>query len=240
MGKSNEKRQEIYLDSLEGYRPYRGHVLIKPVLKEGATTKAGVIVGFEPEAKYVDEEGSHIADLAATEGEVVALPIHHWTEGYFIENELQIGDYAYFNYFASIHGTDVWVGSPGHQELYRLIPYSGMMAAKRGDEVIILNGFVLLEEVNKEDGSDVLWSPSSKDNTRGIVRYIGGKRKYDSPNLTDDIDIEIGDMVLIRKGAPIVPFERQSYLATFDDGRLYRRVKRMDIAAVINSFTQIG
>ena len=236
MGKNNEKRQEIYLDSLEGYRPYRGDVLVKPVSKDGATTKAGIIVGFQPDTKYVDEEGSHIADLAVTNGDVVALPIHHWTEGYTIDNELQVGDHAWFSYFASIHGTDVWVG----RELYRLVPYSGMMAAKRNNEVIILNGFVLLEEVNKEDGSDVLWSPSSKDNTRGIIRYMGGKRKYDSPNLTDDIDIEIGDMVLIRKGAPIVPFERQSYLATFDDGKLYRRVKRMDIAAVINSFTQTG
>ena len=169
-----DKRQEIYLQNLSNYTPYRGNVLIKLKSKEGATTKAGIIVGFEPETKYVEETGSHIADLTATEGEVIALPIHHWTEGYAIENELQIGDYVYFSYFASIHGTDVWVGSPGHQELYRLIPYSGMMAAKRNNEVIILNGFVLLEEVNKEDDSDVLWSPSSKDNTRGIIRYMGG------------------------------------------------------------------
>ena len=234
MAKNNEKRQEIYLDSLEGYRPYRGDVLVKPVSKDGATTKAGIIVGFQPDTKYVDEEGSHIADMTSTVGEVIALPIHHWTEGYTIENELRVGDTAYFNYFASIHGTDVWVG----KEPYRLIPYSGMVARVRDGEIAILNGFILLEEVNKEDGSDVLWSPSSKDNTRGIVRYMGGKRKYDLPNLTDDIDIEIGDTVLIRKGAHIVPFERQSYLATFDDGKLYRRVKRMDIAAVINSFTQ--
>jgi co-chaperonin GroES (HSP10) len=236
MGKNNEKRQEIYLDSLEGYRPYRGHVLIKPVSKEGVTTKTGIIVGFQPDTKYVDEEGSHIADMTVTEGDVIALPLHDYTEGYTIPCEAEVGDRVFFNYFASIHGTDIWVG----KELYRLIRYDGLVAARRRGEVIILNGYVLLEEVNRENRSDALWSPSSKDNTRGIVRYMGGRRKYDSPNLTDDIDIEIGDLVLIRKGAPVVPFERQSYLATFDDGKLYRRVKRMDIAAVLNSFTQTG
>jgi co-chaperonin GroES (HSP10) len=234
MARNNEKRQEIYLDSIEGYRPYRGMVLIKPVSKEGATTKAGVIVGFDSDAKYVDEEGSHIADMTSTVGTVIALPIHHWTEGYTIENELQVGDQVWFNYFSSLHGTDIWVG----RELYRMVQYSGMVAARRGDQLIILNGYVLLEDVEEKKGSDSIWSPTHKDHTRGIIRFMGSKREYDLPQLTDDIDIAIGDEVLLRKGAHIIPMERQKYLATFDNQRMYRRVKRSDIVAVLNSFTQ--
>ena len=232
MAKNNEKRQEIYLDSIEGYRPYRGMVLIRPVSKEGATTKAGVIVGFDSDAKYVDEEGSHIADMTSTVGTVIALPIHHWTEGYTIENELRVGDTAYFNYFASIHGTDVWVG----KELYRLIPYSGMVARVRDGEIAILNGYVLLEEVMETKQENGIWSPARKLTDRGIIRYLGGKRVYDLPALTDDIDLNVGDTVLLRKGAHVIPMERQKYLATFDDGKMYRRVKRSDIVAVLNSF----
>jgi len=232
MGKSSEKRQEIYLDSIEGYRPYRGMVLIRPVSKEGATTKAGVIVGFDPDAKYVDEEGSHIADMTSTVGTVIALPIHHWTEGYTIENELQVGDQVWFNYFSSLHGTDVWVG----KELYRLIKYDGLVAARRGGEIIILNGYVLLEEVMEEKKDNSIWSPAHKLTDRGIIRYLGGKRVYDIPALTDDIDLNVGDTVLLRKGAHVIQMERQKYLATFNDGEMYRRVKRSDIVAVLSSF----
>lgn len=233
MGKNNEKRQEIYLDSLEGYRPYRGHVLIKPVLKEGATTKAGVIVGFQSDAKYVDEEGSHIADMTITEGDVVALPIHHWTEGYITDAELQVGDHVWFNYFSSLHGTDVWVG----KELYRLIHYSGMVAMVRDGQIHILNGYVLLEEVMEEKKENGIWSPARLIKDQGIVRFMGGKRIYEASGLSDDIDIAIGDHVLLRKSCHVIPMERQKYLATFDGGdKMYRRVKRSDIMAVLNSF----
>ena len=233
MGKNNEKRQEIYLDSLEGYCPYRGHVLIKPVSKEGATTKAGIIVGFQPDTKYVDEEGSHIADMTVTEGDVIALPIHHWTEGYTIDGELQVGDHAWFNYFSSLHGTDVWVG----KDLYRLIHYSGMVARMRGGEITILNGYVLLEEVMEAKEDNGIWSPAHVLKDRGIVRFMGGKRDYEHVALTDDIDIAVGDEVLLRKGCHVIPMERQKYLATFDGGdKMYRRVKRSDIVAVLSSF----
>ena len=233
MGKNNEKRQEIYLDSLKGYRPYRGHVLVKPVSKEGVTTKTGIIVGFQPDTKYVDEEGSHIADMTVTEGDVIALPIHHWTEGYTIDGELQVGDHAWFNYFSSLHGTDVWVG----KELYRLIHYSGMVARMRGGEIAILNGYVLLEEVMEAKEDNGIWSPAHVLKDRGIVRFMGGKRDYEHVALTDDIDIAVGDEVLLRKGCHVIPMERQKYLATFDGGdKMYRRVKRSDIVAVLSSF----
>ena len=236
MGKNNEKRQEIYLDSLKGYRPYRGHVLVKPVSKEGVTTKTGIIVGFQPDTKYVDEEGSHIADMTVTEGDVIALPLHHWTEGYTIDGELQVGDHAWFNYFSSLHGTDVWVG----KELYRLIHYSGMVARMRDGEIAILNGYVLLEEVMEAKEDNGLWSPAHVMKDRGIVRFMGGKRDYEHVALTDDIDIAIGDEVLLRKGCHVIPMERQKYLATFDGGdKMYRRVKRSDIVAVLNSFQNI-
>jgi hypothetical protein len=110
------------------------------------------------------------------------------------------------------------------------------VAARRGGEIIILNGYVLLEEVMEEKKDNGIWSPVHKLTDRGIIRFMGSKREYDLPQLTDDIDIAIGDEVLLRKGAHIIPMERQKYLATFDDGKMYRRVKRSDIVAVINSF----
>jgi hypothetical protein len=171
--------------------------------------------------------------MTVTEGDVIALPLHHWTEGYTIDGELQVGDHAWFNYFSSLHGTDVWVG----KELYRLIHYSGMVARMRDGEIAILNGYVLLEEVMEAKEDNGIWAPAHVMKDRGIVRFMGGKRDYEHVALTDDIDIAVGDEVLLRKGCHVIPMERQKYLSTFNGGdEMYRRVKRCDIVAVLSSF----
>ena len=231
-----EKKQIIRLSSLDGWRPYKGHVLIKPVSKEGATTPGGVIVGFNLDTNYGEGKGSHVADLAPTEGTVVALPlIHHTGDEYYMPNELEVGDHVWFSYRGSVIGVDVIVG----KETYQLVEYVHMLAAYRGGNIHILNGYVLLEEVYSGPESDTLILEKKKDPLHGIVRFMGGKRNYYSPLRTDEIDIEIGDTVLLRKGMHNVPFERQSYLATFDNGKMYRRVKRGDIMAVVNSFETV-
>jgi co-chaperonin GroES (HSP10) len=229
-----EKRQRIDLPSIENYHPYSGLVLVKPISKENATTKSGILIGFLPETQFGEGTESHVADLTSTEGTVIALPLHQQTEGYEIPNELEVGDKVWFSYFGSIHGVDIWVG----KELFRLIDYSYMIAARRGEQTIILNGFILLEEIETKK-SDVLQTIAQTDKTKGIVRYMGTKREYPSGSFyTDDIDLEIGDEVLIRRGTPDVKLERAAYLSTFSD-KMYRRIRRRDILAVLNSFSVI-
>ena len=229
-----EKRQSVKLNSIEGYHPYEGMVLIRTKSKENATTQGGIIMGFLPDVQFGEGAESHVADLTATEGTVIALPMHHKVEEYDIPNELEVGDRVWFSYFGSLHGVDVFVGD----ELFRLIEYSYMIAAKRDEEIIILNGFVLIEEIEKHK-SDVIKTIAQTDKTRGIVRYFGKKREYPSGSqYSDDIDIFCGDEVLIRKGTPDVKMERAPYLATFSD-KMYRRIRRRDILAVISSFELI-
>ena len=226
-----DKRQSINLSSIEGYHPYSGMVLIKPISKENAVTKGGILIGFLPEVQYGEGTESHVADLTSTEGTVIALPLHQQTEGYEIPNELIVGDHVWWSYRGTLLGTEIIVG----KELYLLVEYFYMMAAKRDEEIIILNGFVLIEEIEQQK-SDVIQTIAKTDKTRGIVRFMGQKRVYpDGSGFTDDIDIEIGDEVLIRKGSSDVKTERQKYLSTFSDIP-YRRLRRRDIIAVINSF----
>lgn len=233
---AKEKKQIIRLSNIDGWRPYKGSVLIKPISKEGATTPGGVIVGFNTGTNYGEGKGSHIADLAPTEGEVIALPlIHHSGDEYYIPNELEVGDHVWFSYRGSVTGVDVLVG----KEQYQLVEYVHMLAARRGANTHILNGYVLLEEVYDDPKSDVVVMERKKNPMRGIVRYMGGKRDYYEGRKTDEIDLEIGDLVLLRKGGHVIQFERQPYLATFDGGTMYRRVKRSDIVAVLNSFQTV-
>lgn len=233
---AKEKKRIIRLNNIDGWRPYKGTVLVKPVSKEGATTPGGVIIGFNTETNYGEGKGSHVADLAPTEGEVIALPlIHHSGDEYYIPNELEAGDHVWFSYRGSVTGVEVLVD----KEKYILVEYLHMLAARRGTNTHILNGYVLLEEVYEQPASDVIIMEKKKNPLHGIVRYVGGKRDYYGGRRTDEIDLEVGDLVLLRKGAHTIQFERQPYLATFDGGTMYRRVKRSDIVAVLNSFETV-
>lgn len=228
-----EKRQVIKLESLDGWRPYKGMVLVKPVSKENATTKGGIILGFNTETQYGEGQGSHVADFAPTEGDVVLLPlIHSCGPDYYIPNELKEGDHVWFSYRGWVEGVDVIAG----EQKLLLVPYSHMIAATRGEDTIMLNGYVLLEEMMEEVEPTALYVPEKVDKNRGIVRFLGGKRDYYDSRFTDEIDIQVGDIVLLKRGGHNIPMERQPYLATFDNGTMYRRVKRRDIMAVINSF----
>jgi hypothetical protein len=112
-----------------------------------------------------------------------------------------------------------------------------MVARMRDGEIAILNGYVLLEEVMEAKEDNGIWAPAHVMKDRGIVRFMGGKRDYEHVALTDDIDIAVGDEVLLRKGCHVIPMERQKYLSTFNGGdEMYRRVKRCDIVAVLSSF----
>jgi co-chaperonin GroES (HSP10) len=231
MNPKKEQRQVIKLDSIEGYHPYSGAVLVRPVSKENITTKSGIILGINISTQYGEGTESHVADFTSTEGTVIALPLHQETEGYEIPNELIVGDHVWWSYRGTTLGVEIIVG----KELYLLVEYFYMMAAKRDEEIIILNGFVLVEEIQQRR-SDVIETITGIDKTRGIVRYMGQKRTYpDGSGFTDEIDIEIGDEVLIRKGSADIKTERQKYLSTFSDIP-YRRLRRRDIIAVINSF----
>lgn len=231
--RKQDKKQVIRLQSLEGWRPYKGYVLVKPKSKEGLTTEAGVIVGFNVDTNYGEGTESHVADLSPTEGEVLALPLIHYTgPDYYVPNEVEVGDHVWFSYRGSVQGIDVLVG----KEQYLLVQYLHLLASRRGEETIILNGYVLLEEVEVETEPTVLEIAKKKDPNRGIVRYLGCRRNYYDSRFTDEIDLELGDIVLLRRGGHNIQMERQPWLASFDEGKMYRRVKRRDIMAVLNSF----
>jgi len=228
----NIQRQTIKLERVSDWIPYKGKVLIKIKDKEGATTRGGILIGFLPEVQYGEGTDSHVADLTATEGDVVALPLIHHTAGYDIPSEIKVGDHVWFSYVGSLHGIDV----PTDIGLCRLIDYSALVASRSGGETKILNGFVLLEDCPSPDEPTAILMEKKRDLTRGVVRYLGEKRTYDEARYTDEIELSVGDTVLLRKGLVDVKLERTPYLASFDGGKMYRRVKRRDIVAVLSSF----
>ena len=199
--------------------PIRGKVLVRPVETTGeafiGNTKIVVDTSFNEEANAV---------IKAT---VVSNPLD--TDGI----ETEIGDSIYCHYnaisMAEKQGHDFMVGM-GDDEFYRvlLIDYNNIYLAQRGDKVIMMNDFVLIEEVPiDEEVVDKIGSIYIPDSVKdkysgnmGIVRATNSKSR-----------VKEGDKVIISNFANI-PIENALYRTLLDTGKTYYRVRNRDIDAI--------
>lgn len=207
--------------------PNNNLILVRVGSNEGRTTEAGIIVGFNDDIQYAEGSGSHMADMAEVHGTVVKCPDKlyfnvddPYSMSWLTIMALRIGDEVWFNFIVSTHSNGFTIDG----EMYLFIPYADCFVAKRGEEVIPLNGYVLLSEVKKEQVSKVLYlaDTDKTDVRRGLVRYVGEPNKqYRLDSLSDDIEITEGDMVQIRSGFTPYHLERQKYFADFGDELLW-------------------
>lgn len=207
-------------------------VLVKVPTNEGRTTEAGVIVGFNNDVQYAEGSGSHMADMAEVHGTVEKAPdkLYYskddpYSMSWKTEMMLKEGDEVWFNFISSTHSSGFNVDG----EMYLFIPYGDCLVAKRGEEVIPLNGYCLLSEVKKEEVSFLyLAGTDDVDYQRGIVRFVGEpNEEYRVDAFSDGIDIQEGDMVQIKAGFTPYRLERQSYFADF--GEILLVVQRRNI-----------
>lgn len=207
------------------------HILVRIKSNEGRTTKAGVIVGFNADIQYAEGSGSHMADMAEVHGTVIKVPdkLYYakddpYSMSWKTKMMLKVDDEVWFNFIASSHSSGFDVDG----EMYLFIPYADCFVAKRGDEVIPLNGYVLLEEMKKEAVSEVIVMADETDMQRGKVRFVGEpNEEYRVDSFSDDIEIQEGDVVQIRAGFTPYRLERQEYFADF--GEMLLVVQRRNI-----------
>lgn len=129
---------------------------------------------------------------------------------------------------------------------YVLITYNNIFTVYGDGFVKPINGYVLIEpcsdpflEKTKErlKKLNLEWVKlDTKSNTNvsfGIVRYMGKpNREYVDEGASDDgVDVKIGDTVVLRKVSDI-PLQFNLH-AKIDEGKLYYRVQRRKILAVI-------
>jgi hypothetical protein len=212
--------------------PGNNLVLVRVKPNEGRTTKAGIIVGFNNDVQYAEGSGSHMADMAEVHGAVVRCPdklLYHRDNpaGMTWKTRMMLreGDEVWFTFISSSHASGFHLDGM----MYLYIPYGDCLVAKRGDEVIPLNGYVFLSEVKKEEKSFLYLSEADGvDTKRGIVRYVGEPNaEYRIDGLSDDIDIEAGDLVQLKNGFTPYRLERQEYFADF--GEMLWVVQRRNI-----------
>jgi len=247
------KRPQIELtkEELERAEIPMNHVLIKMVFRaEGATTKSGVIIGFNEDDVYAEGDDSHSANLAEVHGVCVKTP----KELYFnpddpksmdweTDMELEVGDMVWYSVLEAKNSVQLICEGV----LYKSVPYQDCYVAKRNDyreingspqlyyKIIPLNGFVLLRPLAMPQISPLdAISDTQIDMTRGKVAFVGKPVKtYKNASYNHIDDLLVGDEVLLDKNAPLFYLERSKQLATFDGDNQYWVVARRRIAMIL-------
>ena len=127
---------------------------------------------------------------------------------------------------------------------YVFVEYQYLYAIVRGDDIIPLNGYCLIEpcenpeitrtkERMKAIGLEYTEGEKRLTNevTFGIVKYLGKpNREYvDETHSDRGVDVAVGDTVVIRKTADI-PLQYELH-AKVDGGKKYLRVQRRNLLA---------
>lgn len=224
------------------------HVLVKLIYRsEGLKTKGGIVVGFNEDTNYAEDDSYHVSDIAEIYAEVVKVP-----EKLFFDKtspqsmdwecamELERGDIVWTNALESKNANEIFCDG----QVYRSLPYADLYVAKRTIYVngttstvnIPLNGFVLCKPcyLPKLGTLDVT-SQDTVDKTRGVVAYVGNPvKQYLRDSYCDIEDLRVGDEVLFAPKTPLFFLERTPELARFDGNNLYWVVLRRRIALIIN------
>lgn len=154
---------------------------------------------------------THVARI----GIVAALPGHMRMDNgprfmpWEVEMELEIGDEVFFNFdpvARVINGTDP-VYTDG-KSTYIMAHYSTIVAAKRNNKLLVLNGYCLIEPITLKEEDEIFFGKSNvitpdyiskhPSHRIGIVRYIGLPIKRYLAGTYEEPDVKPGDKILYR------------------------------------------
>jgi len=213
---------------------------------DGVKTKGGIIIGFNDDVNYAEGDNAWNADLQVVSGVVERMPakLYYNTKDphsmlWETDMELQVGDMVWGSIMEFSNAQEILCEG----RLYKLIPYADIYVAKRQkgmgvlsfDKVIVLNGYVLCQTVNRTKLSDLDFiSEGQIDTSKCAVSYVGRPNKsYKTKSYCDIIDIKKGDTILLQPRTSFQYLERKSYLSSFEDDELFIVVPRRKILAVL-------
>ncbi len=216
------------------------HVIVELLrVEEDAVTHGGIAMGMYEDDTWEDEEETHPADIASVVGIVRKVP-EYLTFGerdgdmpWETDMELREGDTVWFNMLESKNANEIVVD----KKVLRALPYRDIYVSKRiaryswdgipEYEVIMLNGFVLLEQIPIPKMSELDYLDHGVYVDRGKVRYFGKPNKrYTNPMYNDSLPIKEGDTVFIQAGYVPFPLERRAYFSIFEKNKLFYVIQR--------------
>jgi co-chaperonin GroES (HSP10) len=156
-------------------------------------------------------------------------------------NVLKKGDFVVFTYEAAIYCLDPLKGRHIYDEennQYLMIDYEDILSARRGGEIIGVNGFMLVEPITEQMISE-LKLPIQKSVRYGRVAitaernecyYAAGVKRTDVYDIHEEI--KTGDIILFSKFSDI-PLEYEVH-RSIDGQKQYYRMQRRDILDIVN------
>jgi len=159
------------------------YVLVKlDVLNKQRETKTGIRMTSGKEDNVLDN--TDVFHQIDRYGEVVGLPAYlNFGAGYLkglewdSDLEVKLGDVVWFRQVEGNMADRFEVGG----KFYKRIKYDQLTVAKRGSEVIALNGHVLMEQIFPKESLFIINPNPKSDKKRGKVKYIGtANRHYQS------------------------------------------------------------
>lgn len=213
-------------------------VIVEMPPEKDLLTESGVKLNFNPDTLYAEGNDSHVADVCPVSGIVVKVVDKLYfsrrdvdrTMMWETDMELKVGDEVWFHPLIAKNCDEVEVDGT----VYKIIPFEDCFIARRGDEVICLNGNVLLEPVMLPKISELDVLDKDIDKTRGIVAFNGSDvKRYMSVGQADMPNLQKGDLVAIQKDAYIYFLERFRYNSHFDGGKQYICIQKRFVEAVL-------
>ena len=191
----NEDHIEI-IDDISKYNPIHNKVVVRQITDNTVKRIGNTEIVFPSHVRI----GKVAARNSVRYGEVVSVPSEyvsrkagkHQTR-WDTEIEVLPGDIVWCEH-TGFHKAEKFIDSEGG--FYYLIDYQHLVVAKRGVEVIMLNGRVMLE-VERAPSSGDIFEVSRKPSSICKVIYSGSSNtNYRFPGF-EDPDIRIGDRVYI-------------------------------------------
>lgn len=182
--------------------------------------KVDVIDGFDKALGFFtgNEEWSNCGEMVTRYGEIVSLPksLSIRKKGGDLGLEWQttleakVGDIAYWGIMEGANCPLIRVGD----QTYFLVDYAEIRLLKRGEEIIPVNGFIILEAVEHKEGGILITPESAKhtDKKRGVVKYIGKRNECYYPDNFYDAHLNVGDTVLFSAGV-LTELEDERYFS---------------------------
>jgi co-chaperonin GroES (HSP10) len=242
--------------SIKDFKPLANRVLVKinqrftDIVQLAPNVDIKIDTSFEPEKHTI------------TYGTVVAVPdtltygplAHHMPWETICE--VNIGDKVYFTWDAIITAFGKTnpgvVKVTGSSDIYIIMKYSQLTLKVVDDEIIMLNGYCLIEELKVSDLPKELQDETLKSKILlpkfverrksimfGKVLKTGRENtKYDNDRYSDSVSVQVGDLVVFEIFAN-VKVQSEIHNDLMGDKILYK-IQRRHLIAVINPNNPVG
>jgi len=175
------------------------------------------------------------------------IPGHNFSLDWDTDIRLRVGDYVISYYLAAINALNNGrLLIDQYNNLYLILRYDKLFAARRGDRVITINGYNLLTPIKgivQEDLRDRMKKmellipdtvKSGKNAVMARLKYVADPiRKYRDPRYFDFKDkMSPGDIILLRRKSNI-PLE-YAYHASLEGKQVFYRIQRNHMFAIVD------